>query len=167
MKKLVKCFLRLLILPLLVKISDLKEFKTEEYIDENGHKSIIKYYKTILKDTKEAKKIKEKINSNKSNSSDVTSQYIPNPYEEGDFRIAYSYGTLNSPVYFDSVSKNYYSVLKSSYYEKALNLVSGFVVSNPVIGYFTGTALSEIQNGYQGDGLANARERLVYKYGQV
>ncbi|WP_433946223.1 hypothetical protein [Paenibacillus sp. SN-8-1] len=50
---------------------------------------------------------------------------------------------------------------------KALGYLSGVVISSPVLGFFTGERLSDIEKGFEGKGDATGYDRLVYKYGQV
>lgn len=61
----------------------------------------------------------------------------------------------------------YKSELQTKNYTMLANLVSSFVISEPIYGLFTGLVLDQINNGAKGTGNAVSERRDVRKLGQA
>lgn len=151
-------------------LSDSNLINTEEYTDNEGNKHIVKYYRVSYKNSDVSKNIQTKITQNKSKQNGQKDMTI-GPYavtpEEGDVRIDIEFEQLEEGEDFDSSTKNYWSAFTSEYYKKYLDFASGYFISNPIAGYFTGEVLDDLQDGLKGKGDATAYYRLVTKMGQV
>ncbi|MCX7570212.1 hypothetical protein OS242_09585 [Tumebacillus sp. DT12] len=146
------------------------QVREERAYDMFGQQHVFTYYKAVYRDTQEAQRIKDKINSEKaklngSNEPKFSTEFIPN--EEGDVRIHRVYEQLTDGTKFDYSTKNYLSAFNAEYYRKALDLIAGNVISNPIAGFFTGLVLDDLNKALQGKGDAFSYQRLVYQYGQV
>lgn len=153
-------------------IQEMNEIKTEEFDDQDGNKHVVTYYHVKYKDTKEAQHIQEKIKQYKQKYSeeknttlgDIGAESLPT---EGDIRIERVYEQLIVGSKFDYSTKNYLSAFAGEYYQKQLETLSSFVISNPIAGYFTGQVLNDLKSSLQGKGDATSYYRLVHKLGQV
>jgi hypothetical protein len=151
--------------------NNLTLIKEETEIDDKGRLNVIRYYKVNYKDTPEAKSIKNRIETEKVSAQLSTTSNTITPLAitptEGDFRINIVFDPLRETARFDSSTKNYIQAFHSEKYQKALSLISGYVISSPIIGFFTDEVLEDLINGLQGKGDATGYERMVFKYGEV
>lgn len=150
-------------------VKNLIETSKEEIEDKHGKKHIVTYYRVNYKDTKEARNVQKKIEQAK-----IVNQSIDGNIEplgvtptEGDVRIDVTFEKLLDGSKFDSSTKNYLTAFNAEYYRKVFDIANGYAVSNPILNYFTGLVLTDLQSSLQGKGDAFSSYRLVHKLGQV
>ena len=85
--------------------------------------------------------------------------------EEGDFKILIIKGTLSGKNWFNKV-EGLLNYLNTTGAYNAMSIATNFI-SQPVIGLFTGQAVSLIQQGMLGSGTSYSMERTVHKQGQI
>jgi len=95
-------------------IKEYKQIKEEEFIDSDGNKNIIKYYRLSFKDTPEAVNIQNQIKRYKQNNDTMKVESIP--YEEGDVRINLRFESLQKATNFDSSTMNYKEAFETEYF---------------------------------------------------
>ncbi|GED60245.1 hypothetical protein ABER61_27565 [Brevibacillus formosus] len=150
-------------------VKDLTEIKKEEYEDAKGNYHIVTYYSVNFKNSKEAKEVQSLIDETKALSQSQEGMIEPLGVTptEGDVRIDVTFEKLLTGSKFDSSTKNVWTAFSAEYYRKAFDITSGYAVSNPIAGYFTGLVLTDLQNSLQGKGDAVSAYRIVHKLGQV
>jgi len=144
--------------------------------NKDGSEEIVAYYRPTFKDTKEAKKMLKEL-ENKKNASKITNSELELdsatigtrslvPPEEGDFRVYINKTSIDFKDNIGAYNDKYYNyLLNEAVYDFAG--LGASTKSGPVIGYFFGLVLDDIEDGHKGSGNAFAMDRTVTKWGQI